>query len=158
MFKLKYYTLYFMLGGISYWLSNIFITIILYRFVLIWLMLLTFLVPCIVILIYLYIQKRIGNQLNIELPLLMLLGIWMIAPFGISVSLISMGGKFLETGNFKYILNLWAKDGLNLLAGAPLYVFVGSGYSGCIGGLVLTTIFFILFYIDAKIKSNRTAT
>lgn len=142
MSKLKFYSLFLLIGALSYWPSDIAIHFILGGVDIIFQ---TIVVPIVVTITYFYTRKKIGQQFAIGLPLFMILGIWLFGPLGIAIGAIPGGGTFLESANLKDFFALWAIF--------PLSTFMMSTYGGSMAGLFLTTIMLIIFGMIARRKT-----
>ena len=149
MTRLKFYSLFLLIGALSYWLTDVAIHFMLRGGVNI--ILQAVVVPIVVTLTYFYSRNKIGQQFAVGLPLFMILGIWMFGPLGITIGTISGEETFLELVNLKDFFSLWAIF--------PVSTFVMSAYGGSMWGLVLTTIMLIIFAMIARRKteaSNKT--
>ncbi|MEW6713786.1 MAG: hypothetical protein AB1306_01680 [Nitrospirota bacterium] len=142
MSKLKFYSLFLLIGALSYWLTDIVIHFILRGTDIISL---TIVVPIVVTITYFYLRKKIGQQFAVGLPMFMILGIWLFGPLGLAIGAIPGGGTFLESGNLK--------DFFAFFAIFPLSTFVMSTYSGSMAGLFLTTMLLIIFAMIARKKN-----
>ena len=86
--RVKYYTIYFLVGAASYWVPDFIIQWIFSivvrifgegKFFIIWILLLTFLVPSIVgVTWFLFLKKEPHSYYPVGLPICMLLGIWVL--------------------------------------------------------------------------------
>ena len=134
-----------MAGASAYWMPDILLH---------WLfgypiLLLSLLAPALALLLYRYESKRIGGA-SLLLPISMLLGIWMIGPVAIAVSVQSHGGTFLSPTSITDFIRLWAIF--------PASTFIMSTYSGSLGGVALITLALLLIaVIQAKriVASNK---
>ncbi len=145
MIKLKFYSFFVLLGGLSYWLTDIAIHFILKSASAAWIISLTVVVPIVVLLTYFYVRKKLDLKYTVSLPLFMLVGIWFLGPLGMGIGAIPTGGTFFESLNLKMLLSVWAVF--------PLSTWVMSAYSGSLGGLLLTTIMLFILTIIEGIKS-----
>ena len=147
MLKLKFYSLFLLIGALSYWLIDIAIHFISGGVAIISQ---TIVVPIVVTITYFYTRKKIGQKFAIGLPLFMILGIWLFGPLGIAIGAIPGGGTFLESVNLRDFFALWAVF--------PVSTYIMSAYSGSLAGLALTTILLVIFAMIARrkqIASNK---
>jgi hypothetical protein len=147
--KIRNYTLYMLIGACAYWLPDIAIQWSLYD-TRIWIVLLTFLIPIIVTIIYsLLFRKETHAHRPLGLPLFMLLGIWLLGPLAIAIGVQPHGGTFLSSGNMI--------EFLKMAAYWPASTFMMSTYSGSLGGLLITTIILIVAASFNGVKQIMTS-
>ena len=140
--KAKLYGVFFLIGGVVYWGSDI-----LFHWLkpahFVWISLLTFGVPVIVGLTWYYLFKRHPFDLYpFGFPIFMLLGIWALGPLGIAIGMHPMGGKFFEPDQVMGFLQLWVAF--------PLATFTMATYSGSLGGVIITTFLLIIVSLISK--------
>ena len=143
--KIKTYCSFVLLGGFSYWLTDMAIHF-LTKFSVYWLLGLTLVVPVVVVLLYFYIRKRIKSEYKVGLPFFMIIGIWFFGPLGMGIGAIPTGGTFLSNGNLKGLLLLWAAF--------PLTTWMMSAYSGSMFGILITTFILLLFTANEGSKAS----
>ncbi len=148
--------IYVFLGAGVYWGTDIAIQWSL-QGTKIWIFLLTFFVPVVVLTTYILIRRKPTHAKHpFGLPLFMLFGIWMFGPLAIAIGVIPHGGTFLESGHFQDFLYIWVIF--------PATTFMMATYSGSLGGLLLTSVLLIIFatvngvkYIASKKSLKRDA-
>jgi hypothetical protein len=145
MTKLKIYSIFVLLGGLIFWLTDIAIHF-LTRFSIYWLIGLTVLTPIVVVVAYYKIRKRIKSEYRVGLPFFMFIGIWFFGPLGMGIGAMPTGGTFFSSGNFKGILTLWAAF--------PLTTWMMSAYSGSMFGILITTFILLLFTANEGSKAS----
>lgn len=142
--RAKHYALYLLVGATTHWVPDILIQWVRPPHY-IWISLLTFLVPVIVGAVWYLLSRRPAHsRYPAGLPLLMLLGIWMLGPLAITIGILPAGGKFLDSGQLGSFFMLWAMF--------PVSTFIISTYSGSLGGIVLAT---LILLVAAFVSSAR---
>ena len=142
--NLKFYSLFILIGGLSYWLTDIAIHFIVKGIA--WIILLTLGVPIAVVSTYFYFRKKIESKYRVALPFLMIIGIWFFGPLGMGIGAIPTGGTFFTSGHIKNMLSLWAAF--------PLTTWMMSVYSGSMGGILITSLILLLFTANEGSKAS----
>lgn len=147
MIKLKHYSVFVLLGGLSCWLADIAIKFTL-EGKLFWIAL-VFFVPLSVVIAYFSVKQKVEQKYAVSLPLFMIVGIWVFGPLGIAIGAIPTGGTFLTAGNIKGFLTLWA--------GFPISTWLMAPYSGSVGAIFLSpVILLILTLINARKQRTKS--
>ena len=121
----------FLIGAGSYWLPDIAIQLVLSDNLL-WIILLTAVVPTIVITTwYKQYKSKTFYHYPKAYPLFMLLGIWATGPIAIAVSMQFNGGTFFKM-ELEMFLIMWISF--------PLSTFMLSTYSGSLGGIIIVSL------------------
>lgn len=146
--RARFYVLYLLFGAASYWIPDIVIQWIQPPHK-VWISLLTFLVPSLVIGAWYVLSKsqRFSGH-RVGLPLFMLIGIWMFGPLAIAIGGIPNGGSFLHAENLINFMTLWAMF--------PITTFMMSTYSGSLGGFVVATVVLVAISIGAAIRGKTS--
>jgi len=131
--KARFFGLYTLIGAESHWATDLLIHWIVPQGLL-WIVLLTILVPAIVSLVYFLLSRRHPHsQYPFGLPLFMLLGIWLFGPWAIS-----LGPDFSFPLSVELIYFIF-----------PVVTFMLAGYSGSLFGLLLTSCLLFVYSIAA---------
>jgi hypothetical protein len=144
----KHYALYAGVGAVAYWVPDMLVQWIQPPHV-VWIGLLTFAVPAIVLITWYALSKRVPHSnFRVGLPLFMLLGIWLVSPLAIALGMVPAGGKFLEPDQLGTFLMLWAAF--------PMSTFIMSTYSGSLGGVGLVTLALIVAAIVSGLRGKTS--
>ncbi|KPK51806.1 MAG: hypothetical protein AMS22_10305 [Thiotrichales bacterium SG8_50] len=144
--RAKHYGLYILVGAAAFWIPDILIQWLRppHR---IWILMLTFLVPAIVGMVWLFLSQHPSHsRFRAGLPLFMLLGIWLLGPMAIAIEALPTGGKFLDSGHLGEFMMLWAMF--------PVSTFIMSTYSGSLGGVGLATLMLIVAAAYSAVRSK----
>lgn len=146
--RIKYYSLYFLVGALAYWVPDILIQWVRPPHI-IWIVLLTFFVPLVVVVTWYKLKaKKNYSKYHIAFPLFMLLGIWVIAPLAIAVGMIPAGGKFFEPDQLESFFMI--------MAFFPMGTITMSTYSGSLGGVGLVTLLLLIVSVMPSIQKNTS--
>jgi hypothetical protein len=144
MSRVKHYTLYLLVGALSYWVPDILVQW-LHLPKSIWIFLLTFFVPTVVGVTWFLLSRKVPHSgYPVGLPLSMLLGIWMLGPLAMAIGTLPSGGTFLEPDQLESFLVIWAAF--------PMTTFMMATYSGSLGGVGLATLTLVIAAIASGIK------
>ena len=143
MSRVRRWVRFSLVGGLAYWVPDMLIHWVNppHR---IWITLLTFVVPAIVIFVWFFLARKAEyHEHRRSLAWLMLIGVWVFGPLGIAIGGATLGGTFLSPENITQFYILWSMF--------PATTFMMSTYSGSLGGVLLVT---ILLCITASLARN----
>jgi hypothetical protein len=139
MIRAASYLKYFALYGSMYWVIDFIFQFSRFNHW-IWIVSITIVVPVLMCsaIFSIYIKTN-AKQHPVGLPLMSLLGIWVLAPIAIAIEMIPIGGKFFEQGSVELLLQA--------MLFFPISTIHMSTYSGSLGGLMLVTILLPIFSV-----------
>lgn len=135
------------IGGITYWFPDAVIQMLgLPHYV--WISLLTFGVPAVVVFLYRRLSIREPYaRYPVRFPLGMLIGVWFFAPVAMTLTAILQGSSFFLTSEaILTFLTLWAIF--------PISTFIMSTYSGSLGGVLLVSIIFVAVIVGQWLRTR----
>ena len=137
--KARVFGLYTLIGAVSYWATDLLIHWAVPQGLL-WIVLLTVLLPAIVSLVYfLLLRRHPHSQHPLGLPLFMLLGIWVFGPWATTVS------SGFSSGDVLVMVVLF-----------PILTLVLAADTGSLGGLLITSCLLPIYSIVAETRHKAS--